>query len=130
MHIDIGFWTANIYHADAFSENVMPIFTSFQGLLDCTIKDEVPLAEAENNSLDVQNLTAYFKLCCKDSRPCTLCLVTDILPDIDMEDEGHSGLDEEDSSAETINPKGINKGCMQPTVMLLLVIERTIPVVQ
>lgn len=86
-----------------------------QGLLDCTIKDEVPLAEAENNSLDVQNLTAYFKLCCKDSRPCTLCLVTDILPDIDMEDEGHSGLDEEDSSAETINPKASVTVCYKAT---------------
>nr|XP_033483130.1 interleukin-17 receptor C isoform X1 [Epinephelus lanceolatus]XP_033483131.1 interleukin-17 receptor C isoform X1 [Epinephelus lanceolatus] len=81
-----------------------------QGLSDCTMKDELPLIVTESNAVDVRNLTPSFKLCCKDTAPCTLCLVIDaeitINPDKDMEEEGHSGHDEEDYSEEMErNPK-------------------------
>ncbi|XP_054472692.1 interleukin-17 receptor C [Anoplopoma fimbria] len=82
-----------------------------QGLSNCTIQNEMPLIVAENNNgVSVQNLTPHFKLCCKDGALCALCLEIDteihFSPDKDMEDEGHSGHDEEDYSDETVrNPK-------------------------
>ncbi|XP_070704578.1 uncharacterized protein il17rc [Pempheris klunzingeri] len=80
-----------------------------QGLSNCNMKDEMPLTEAENKAVDVQNLTPYFKLCCKDGVACALYLVIDteviIHLDKDMEDKDHSGLDEEDYIEETRNPK-------------------------
>ncbi len=82
------------------------------------MEDEMPLTVVDIHSVVVQNLTPHFKLCCKDGASCTLCLVIDT--EIDIEDADHSGLDEEESE-ETRNPKGMNQGYMQPTVMLLLV---------
>ncbi|XP_034389790.1 uncharacterized protein il17rc [Cyclopterus lumpus] len=81
-----------------------------QVISNCTIKDEMPLIVAENNGLDVRNLTPYFELCCRDGALCALCLVIDteinFNPETDMEDEGHSGNDEEDYSEESVrNPK-------------------------
>lgn len=57
------------------------------------------LADAVD-AVDVQNLTPYFKLCCKDRALCTLCMVLDIEVDIDLD------KDLEDYSEETRNPKG------------------------
>ncbi|XP_040015416.1 uncharacterized protein il17rc isoform X3 [Xiphias gladius] len=78
-----------------------------QGLSECTMKNEILLVK--NDAVDVQNLTAYFKLCSKSKESCTLCLMIDvelhIHPDFDMEDEGHSGLDEEGDNEEMRNPK-------------------------
>ncbi|XP_042349936.1 interleukin-17 receptor C [Plectropomus leopardus] len=81
-----------------------------QGLSDCTMKDAIPLIVAGNSAVDIQNLTPYFKLCCRDQAPCVLCLVIEaeinIILDKDMEDEGHSGHDEEDYTKEMErNPK-------------------------
>ncbi|XP_044029523.1 uncharacterized protein il17rc [Siniperca chuatsi] len=103
-----------------------------QGLSDCTIKDQTPYTEAENDAVDVRNLTPYFKLCCKDRTPCTLCLVIDtdidIQPDKHMEDEGHSGLDEEDYSQETRNPKASVTVCYYavPTALTCKKVEFTV----
>lgn len=70
------------------------------------------LTVANDNAVDVQNLTPYFKLCCKDGAPCLLCMVVDIEmeinPDEDMKNEGHSGQEEENYSEETTNHKGKN----------------------
>lgn len=69
---------------------------------------------ADNDAVDVQNLTPYFKLCCKDRAPCTLCMVIDIEITMqinlgkDMEEEGLSGQDVEDYSEQTKNPQGTN----------------------
>lgn len=72
------------------------------------MKDEIPL-NLKNNTVDVQNLTPHFNLCCKDRAPCILCLVIEINIHLDeeLEDEGHSGL-EEDYREETRNPRGTN----------------------
>ncbi|XP_027135564.1 uncharacterized protein il17rc [Larimichthys crocea] len=73
-----------------------------QGLSDCTMKDEVPLVFGGNDAVEIRNLTPSFKMCCEDTAPCVLCLVIDTKisfhPDKDMEDEDHSGHDEEDYS--------------------------------
>ncbi|CAJ1050717.1 interleukin-17 receptor C [Xyrichtys novacula] len=80
-----------------------------QGLSNCTIEDELPLALTANDLVDIQNLTSYFKLCCEDRGPCGLCLVIEteviINEDQDTEDVGHSGFDEEDFREETRNHK-------------------------
>lgn len=85
------------------------------------MEDAMPLTVVDNDSVVVHNLTPHFKLCCKDGALCTLCLVIDT--EIGIEDEDHSGLDEEDRE-ETRNPKGMNEGYMQPTVMLLLITKK------
>lgn len=102
-----------------------------QGLSDCTMKDEMPLTLPENDAVDVQNLTAYFKLCCKDTAPCTLCLVIDTefpIDDEDVEDEGHSGLDEEDYREEMRNPKASLTVCYNtaPTMPSCKKVEFTV----
>ncbi|KAA8593433.1 hypothetical protein FQN60_009549 [Etheostoma spectabile] len=76
-----------------------------KGLSDCTIMSHGHVTVAEdNNAVYVQNLTPSIKLCCKDSAPCTLCLMIDIEINIHLdkvsEDEG-SGYEEEDYSEET-----------------------------
>ncbi|XP_070758554.1 uncharacterized protein il17rc isoform X2 [Enoplosus armatus] len=96
-----------------------------QGLSDCTMKDEMFLTVAENDAVDVRNLTPHFKLCCKDREPCTLCLEIDTEIDIQldkhMEDEGHSGLDEEDySGEETRNPKASVTVCYKAPLTMPL----------
>ncbi|KAI4827403.1 hypothetical protein KUCAC02_030799 [Chaenocephalus aceratus] len=76
-----------------------------KGLSNCTMKDEMPFNVPEENAVVVQNLTAYFKLCCRDRAPCVLCLIieTEINshPGEAQEDEGHSGNGEEDDEEET-----------------------------
>lgn len=72
------------------------------------MEDVMLLVEEVNDAVDIQNLTPNVKLCCNDSVAlCTLCLVIDteisIDLDKDLEDEGHSGYDEE-----TENLKGID----------------------
>ncbi|XP_041638874.1 interleukin-17 receptor C isoform X2 [Cheilinus undulatus] len=65
-----------------------------QGLSNCTMEEETFLTVEENNSVDIQNLTPYFKLCCKEAASCSLCLMIDTEINIHvevMEDEGHSG---------------------------------------
>ena len=127
-----GLWTENIYHQDnTHSKHVFLIlhfkFRSFQGLSDCTMMDEMPLTVADDDAVDVRKMTPHFKLCCKDRAPCTLCLVIDteinIHTDTHVADEGPSGVDEEDYSGETRNPKGMNY--MQPTDYSLLLIDHT-----
>ncbi len=72
----------------------------------------MPFPAAESDEVNVKNLTPNFKLCCKDRAPCILCLLIDtevsIGEDSDVEDEGHSGLDEEDYSEERNNSNGMN----------------------
>ncbi|XP_069559436.1 interleukin-17 receptor C [Brachyistius frenatus] len=93
-----------------------------QGLSDCTMKDEVSLSEPKN-TVDVQNIKPDFKLCCEDRTTCTLCLVIEteiyIHPEKAVEDEGHSGSEEEDNSDETSNPKA--------SVMVCYKIAATLP---
>ncbi|XP_063766574.1 interleukin-17 receptor C isoform X2 [Eleginops maclovinus] len=75
-----------------------------QGLSDCTMKDE-PFDVPEKNHVDVRNLTIYFKLCCGVDAPCELCLVIETEINIqlpkDLEDESHSGYDEDSDGEET-----------------------------
>lgn len=90
-------------------------FPISQGLSECTINmgHETDLTEADDDAVDVLRLTAFPKLCCKDGALCKICLVLDVEINIhldeekDVEDEGHSGLEEEDYSEETRNPKGV-----------------------
>ncbi|XP_060898867.1 interleukin-17 receptor C isoform X2 [Labrus mixtus] len=88
-----------------------------QGLSNCTMKDEIPLFKEENTSVNVQNLTPYFKLCCKDGASCWLCLVIDMEinthTEKDMEDEGHSGRDEEEYNEELSNSKASVSVCFK-----------------
>uniref|UniRef100_UPI0037E941E6 interleukin-17 receptor C n=1 Tax=Semicossyphus pulcher TaxID=241346 RepID=UPI0037E941E6 len=76
-----------------------------EGVSNCTMEDEMALTVEEDDSVDVRSLTPYFKLCCSDRAPCTLCLLIDteihIHVDKDMEDESHSGNDEEDYGEES-----------------------------
>ncbi|XP_071388222.1 interleukin-17 receptor C isoform X1 [Centroberyx affinis] len=88
-----------------------------QGLSECTMKDEMcipPPSEPKNDAVDVRDLRLQAKLCCKDEAPCALCLVIDtelyIHPNIEMEDEGYSGHDEDDSE-KTRNPRASVKVC-------------------
>lgn len=75
------------------------------------MKDERPLTTAENDAVDVRDLSLKVRLCCEDGAPCSLCLLIDtglyIYSDKEMEDEDHSGLDQEDSSKEIRNLKGV-----------------------
>lgn len=57
------------------------------------MKDVIFIHVDDNDTVDAQNLTANFKLCCKDGGPCTLCMVLDVELNI---------------KEETRNPKGIN----------------------
>ncbi|XP_031143377.1 interleukin-17 receptor C isoform X2 [Sander lucioperca] len=76
-----------------------------QGLSYCTMSKGNILVVEDNNAVYVQNLTPSIELCCRDSALCTLCLVIDIEINIHqdevIEDEGHSGYEEEDYSRET-----------------------------
>ncbi|XP_008283374.1 uncharacterized protein il17rc [Stegastes partitus] len=90
------------------SEHGRPEVICSQGLSDCTVRDEMFLMAAEN-TVHVQTLKPYFKLCCKNRKTCTLCLEIDaelsIQPDKGSEDEGSSESDEEDYREETGSPK-------------------------
>ncbi|KAM4587829.1 interleukin-17 receptor C [Odontesthes bonariensis] len=85
-----------------------------QGLSECTMEDVIPLTSAEDTA-DVKKLNPDFKLCCKDAKNCILCLVIDtelyIPPAKEVEDEGHSGADEEDYSVEMRNAKASATVC-------------------
>lgn len=89
---------------------------SFKGLSDCGMTDVsclVPPPWPEEDTLHVQNLTVYFKLCCESTAPCTLCMGIDIEVNINLEkdtlDEDHSGQPEEDYNEEARTPKGITE---------------------
>ncbi|XP_035518058.1 interleukin-17 receptor C [Morone saxatilis] len=104
-----------------------------QGLFDCIRKNVSPLSEAENDAdVDVQKLTAYFKFCCKDRAQCVLCLVIDTEININlsktMENEDHSGGDDEDYSEETRNPKASVTVCYKagPTMPTCKKVEFTV----
>ncbi|XP_077386639.1 interleukin-17 receptor C isoform X2 [Festucalex cinctus] len=51
--------------------------TCSQGLSECTVAPEMPLAVPDSDVADVQMVTAKVELCCKDDTPCTLCLLID-----------------------------------------------------
>ncbi|XP_034726093.1 interleukin-17 receptor C-like isoform X2 [Etheostoma cragini] len=96
-----------------------------QGLSDCTIMSHVLMTQTvaeDNNAVYVQKLTPSIKLCCRDSAPCTLCLMIDIEINIHLdkvnEDES-SGYGEEDYSEVTErNPKASVTVCYSvPTMM-------------
>ncbi|KAM9759732.1 interleukin-17 receptor C-like isoform 1-T2 [Menidia menidia] len=74
-----------------------------QGLSGCTMEDVIPISSSEDTA-DVQKLNSDYKLCCEDVKRCILCLVIDmelhILTEKDVEEEGHSGADDEDFSEE------------------------------
>lgn len=76
------------------------------------------LSTRDDNTVDVQNLTAYFKLCCQDTASCALCLGIDTEVNIhlekDLQDEHYSGQDEEDYNEETRIPKGIIQCLIKP----------------
>ncbi|KAM7006445.1 interleukin-17 receptor C-like [Tautogolabrus adspersus] len=99
---------------DASGYNSHEVICS-QGLSNCTMKDEMSLSMEENTSVNVQNLTPNFKLCCKDGASCWLCLVINMEINIraekDMEDEGHSGRDEEEYNEEMSNSKASVSVC-------------------
>ncbi|XP_018536982.1 interleukin-17 receptor C [Lates calcarifer] len=103
-----------------------------QGLSGCVMKDEI-FPRTESN-VDVPSLTANFKLCSKNNESCSLCLEIDaelgIRPDKDMEDEGHSGLDEEDDGEESRNPKALRSVTvcyqMAPTMPTCKKVEFTV----
>lgn len=87
------------------------------------MRNELFLPVRDDNAVDVQKLTPYFKLCCQDTAPCALCLGIDIEVNIHLEkevqDEHHSGQDEEDYNEETRIPKGIIQCLMKPYRLLL-----------
>lgn len=82
------------------------------------MRNELPLSVREDNAVEVRKLTPYFKLCCQDTTQCALCLGIDTEVNIDLEkdvqDELHSGQDEEDYNEETRIPKGIIQCSMKP----------------
>lgn len=91
-------------------------FLSFKGLSDCRMRDVsclLPPPSQDEDTLHVQNLTVYFKLCCENTAPCTLCMGIDIEVNINLEkdtlDEDHSGQQEEDYNEEASTPKGITE---------------------
>ncbi|XP_056156771.1 uncharacterized protein il17rc [Lampris incognitus] len=57
-----------------------------QGLSECTVKDESPIAlpGRKNNAVDIRDLKAQVKLCCEDGAMCPLCLVIDMLLSIQL----------------------------------------------
>ncbi|XP_027858284.1 uncharacterized protein il17rc [Xiphophorus couchianus] len=72
-----------------------------QAFSDCTIRNG--LYEQNDNHVQFE---ASFKLCCKAERNCTLCLVleteiSNIPMDKDVENDNHSGTDEEDDNEDT-----------------------------
>lgn len=95
---------------------------SLQGLSDCTMRNELPLPVRCDNTVEVQKLTPYFKLCCQDTMSCALCLGIDIEVNIhpeNVQDELQSGQDEEDCNEETRIPNGTIQCLMTPYRSLL-----------
>lgn len=80
-----------------------------QGLSNCTMEDESLLNVEENKSVEVKNLTPYFKLRCEEARPCRLCMVIETEVNIhvnkNLEDEDHSGTNDEEYEEEINNVK-------------------------
>uniref|UniRef100_A0A3Q2D9Q1 Interleukin-17 receptor C-like n=1 Tax=Cyprinodon variegatus TaxID=28743 RepID=A0A3Q2D9Q1_CYPVA len=85
------------HHSDAFS--------------DCTIKDGV---YNPGDTVDIQ-FEPSFKLCCEARGNCTLCLFIDTEVSIptEVENESHSGDDEEEYSENTRNEKSSVTICYQ-----------------
>ncbi|XP_054883197.1 uncharacterized protein il17rc [Poeciliopsis prolifica] len=84
-----------------------------QAFSDCTIKNG--LYEQKDNHVQFE---ASFKLCCKDNRNCALCLVletevSNILKDTDVENDNHSGTDEDDDSEDTTLERSSVTACYQ-----------------
>ncbi|XP_020789783.2 uncharacterized protein il17rc [Boleophthalmus pectinirostris] len=75
--------------------------TCSQGLRDCTMMDGTGI---DLNTVEVTNLKAQVKLCCRRDT-CALCLLFQIKVDLNKpgEDEGHSGLEDDDSMEEEDN---------------------------
>lgn len=95
------------------SEFVSGELTCSEGLSDCRMRDVsclLPPPSQDEDTLQVQNLTVYFKLCCENTALCTLCMGIDIEVNINLEkdtlDEDHSGQQEEDYNEEARTPKG------------------------
>ncbi|XP_038135790.1 interleukin-17 receptor C isoform X1 [Cyprinodon tularosa] len=82
-----------------------------QAFSDCTIKDGV---YNPGDTVDIQ-FEPSFKLCCKARGNCTLCLVIDTEVSIptEVENESHSGDDEEEYSENTRNEKSSVTICYQ-----------------
>lgn len=73
----------------------------FKAFSDCTIRNG--LYEQKDNHVQFE---ASFKLCCKAERNCALCLVleteiSNIPMDKDVENDNHSGTDQEDDNEDT-----------------------------
>lgn len=89
---------------------------SFKGLSDCLMRDVsclLPPPLQDEDTLHVQILAAYFKLCCENTAPCTLCMGIDIEVNIDLEkdtlDEDHSGQQKEDYNEDVRTTKGMTR---------------------
>lgn len=88
----------------------MCVSTSFQGLDDCTMMNDLALNLANNDDVDVQKLTTKFMLCCKDRAPCTLCMIIDVEINVTLDKDSQDEAtyeDEYDYSEHTSNAKGI-----------------------
>lgn len=99
---------------------------SFKGLSDCSLSDGFalgPLRLTDDDTAHVQNLTAYFKLCCEDRVLCALCVGIDIEVIIhlekDSQDEDHSGQHQEDDDEGASSRKGIMQRWMKFSKSLL-----------
>ncbi|XP_067341676.1 uncharacterized protein [Channa argus] len=101
-------WVVLALHKSVFglevSGNYNDEIICSQGLSLLTVID-VSFPIPENEAVEVQKLTPYFRLCCKHKAACTLCLVVDaelyVHMDKDMEGEG-SGPDEDDSAEASV----------------------------
>lgn len=73
--------------------------TCSQGL-NCTMKNGSPF---DANSVKVTDLSPQVKLCCMSRPTCALCLLIQVEVDLDKpgEEEGNSGLNDDEGSAET-----------------------------
>lgn len=59
---------------------------------------------ANNEAFDIVNLTPDFKLCCKDTAPCTLCMAVDIEMKLSRDEE--KSTEQLKDSEDTSNTKG------------------------
>lgn len=68
------------------------------------MKDETALSLANNETVDVFNVTPHFKLCCKERAPCTLCMAIDLEMKINQE----TSEEQLEYSEEASNTKGMS----------------------
>ncbi|XP_072308454.1 uncharacterized protein il17rc [Eucyclogobius newberryi] len=75
--------------------------TCSQGLWNCTMKDGTMF---DSNSVEVTNLSTQVKLCCRGDT-CELCLQLQVEVNLNQlwENEGNSGMKEDDGTEETKN---------------------------